>query len=288
VQEVHFARAQDDPAHYLRVSMWRSPEDWEEFQGGVAQQGFWAKVSEYLSEAPRFEFYDAIRSGSRTEVPTLSYPERRREVVEAVERLFRVGAVSHSGHANMSVRVGADRMLLTSNAVVRDLQQHELAVVGFDGRVDEGELESSTQEISVMHGALYQARPAIGAVVHTHSPHVAAFAVAGHALPCRYETLRRVGQVGDVPVVGWSPPGSDPLVGAIVEAVDRHPATTAVLLANHGLLAFAPTPAGAAMVVVALEEAAEAELSAATIGGSRAFPPGASGEAGPSPARIRR
>ena len=62
VQEVHFARAQDDPAHYLRVSMWRSPEDWEEFQGGVAQQGFWAKVSEYLSEAPRFEFYDAIRS----------------------------------------------------------------------------------------------------------------------------------------------------------------------------------------------------------------------------------
>ena len=41
------------------------------------------------------------------------------------------------------------------------------------------------------------------------------------------------------------------------------------------------------MVVVALEEAAEAELSAATIGGSRDFPPGAFGE-GPSPAQNRR
>ena len=218
--------------------------------------------------------------------PNLSYPEHRRAVVEAVERLFRVGAVSHSGHANMSVRVDDERMLLTSNAVVRDLQQHELAVVSFDGRVEDGELESSTQEIAVMHAALYQSRPAIGAAVHTHSPHVAAFAVAGRPLPCRYETLRRVGQVGEVPVVGWWPPGSNPLVGAIVEAVASHPGTTAVLLGNHGLLAFARTPAAAAMAVVALEEAAEAELSAATIGGARDFPPGAFGDVTHSPAQA--
>ena len=218
--------------------------------------------------------------------PILSYPEHRRAVVEAIERLFRVGAVSHSGHANMSVRVDSERMLLTSKAVVRGLQERELAVVSFDGRVEDGELEPSTQEIAVMHAALYQARQAIGAVVHTHSPHVVAFAVAGRPLPCRYETLRRVGQVGEVPVVGWWPPGSDPLVGAIVEAVGRHPGTTAVLLANHGLLAFAPTPAAAALGVVALEEAAEAELSAATIGGARDFPAAAFGEAAPSPARA--
>ncbi len=218
---------------------------------------------------------------------TLTYPEQRRAVLKAVEHLFRVGALSHSGHANMSMRVDDQRMLLTSNAVLRDLQEDELAVVSFDGRVEEGELEASTQEIAVMHTALYQARPATGAVVHTHSPHVAAFAVAGRPLPCRYETLRRVGQVGDVPVVPWSPPGSDPLVKAIVKAVVDRPDTTAVLLANHGLLAFAATPSGAAMGVIALEEAAEAELSATKIGGAQDFPPGALGGAEAPPTGIR-
>ena len=34
------------------------------------------------------------------------------------------------------------------------------------------------------HMAVYRARPDVGAVIHSHSPHASAFAVAGQAIPC--------------------------------------------------------------------------------------------------------
>ena len=52
------------------------------------------------------------------------------------------------------------------------------------------------------------------------------------------------------------------------------PATNAVLLANHGLLAFGAHPLAAAHLIIAVEDSAEAELAAARIGGVD-FPPGA-------------
>jgi L-ribulose-5-phosphate 4-epimerase len=45
-----------------------------------------------------------------------------------------------------------------------------------------------------------------------------------------------------------------------------------VLLANHGLLAFGPDPAGTADLVIAIEENAEAVMAATLLGGSAPFP----------------
>ncbi len=126
-----------------------------------------------------------------------------------------------------------------------------------------------------MHAAVYRARADVGAVVHTHSPNLTAFAVAHQPLPCRYEALLRRGQADEVPVVPWAPRGSELSTTGIVAALDRHPTTFAVLLANHGVLAFASSPSGAATVLVAFEEAAGAELRAAALGGGRDFPEGA-------------
>lgn len=60
VRDVHFARARDDPSHYIRVSVWRSLKDWDDHQGGSAQEAFWLKVHQYLNGAPQFEFYDPV------------------------------------------------------------------------------------------------------------------------------------------------------------------------------------------------------------------------------------
>ena len=73
----------------------------------------------------------------------------------------------------------------------------------------------------------------------------------------------------------------------IAAAIDEHPSTSAVLLANHGLLAFAADPMAAARLVVAIEEAAEAELAAAAIGGAVDFPDGALDAVRASTARVR-
>jgi L-fuculose-phosphate aldolase len=62
----------------------------------------------------------------------------------------------------------------------------------------------------------------------------------------------------------------------------------AVLLGNHGVLAFGPDPAGARALLVVLEEAARGELAAAGLGGSREFPEGALEEVRRSMAKARQ
>lgn len=205
----------------------------------------------------------------------LNHAEARRAVVDACATLVRSGVMSHSGHGNFSARVDASRMLLTPAGMSTPPAAEDLAVVGLDGMVEQGQILASVGEIVGMHTAIYRARPEVGAVVHTHSPALCAFALAHAPLPCHYEALLRHGQAVDVPVVAWAPRGSAASIRGIADALAAVPGTHAVLLANHGPLVFGPTPANAAALVVALEEAAGAELAAAALGGARPFPPGA-------------
>lgn len=196
-------------------------------------------------------------------------------VVAATRHLFTAGVMSHAGHANLSVRSGSDRFTLTATGMVRELRAGQVATVNLDGEVLEGELAPENAEIVAMHTVIYRARPDVGGIIHTHSPAATAFALANRELPCRAEPLLRFGQAESVPVTPWGPRGSDVSVRGIGAALAQQPTTSAVLLANHGLLAFGADPMATARLVVAIEEAAEAELAAQAIGGAVDFPPGA-------------
>lgn len=205
----------------------------------------------------------------------LSATESRHRLAEACVALTRSGVLSASGHGNFSARVDDGRMVLTGRGMSSATDPGQLALVRLDGVVEEGHVAASVAEIVAMHAVIYRERPDAGAVVHTHSPSVTAFALAHVPLPCRYEAMIRLGQTCAVPVAAWGPRGSQASLDAIARALAGVPGTRAVLLANHGLLAFGPDPAGAAALVVALEEAAGAELAAARLGGAQDFPPGA-------------
>jgi L-ribulose-5-phosphate 4-epimerase len=75
-----------------------------------------------------------------------------------------------------------------------------------------------------------------------------------------------------VPVVPWGPRGSEVSVRGIAQTLAERPTTNAVLLANHGVLAFGSDPIATARLIIAMEEAAEAELAAAALGGAVDFP----------------
>lgn len=107
-----------------------------------------------------------------------------------------------------------------------------------------------------------------------------------HPLPYRYEPLLRFGQVCTVPVVPWAPRGSERAVAGIVEVIGRTPGARAVPLANHGALAFSDSVAGSADLIVALEEAAAAEIAGQALGGTRDLPPQALDEVQRSMARA--
>ncbi len=211
----------------------------------------------------------------------------RSALVRSAASLFSGGVMSHSGHANLSARLDGDRLLLTTGGTMRELTEEGLAVVGLDGSVLEGKLDPTNREIVDMHLIVYRLRPEVGAVIHTHSPHLLAFALANCELPCRYEALLRFGQATPVPVVPWAPRGSERSVDGIEEALRQSPDTWAVLLGNHGVLTFGRGPAEATGLVSALEEAAEAEIRARALGGARDLPEGALAAVRASMARAR-
>lgn len=196
----------------------------------------------------------------------------RHELMEGADLLVTAGVMSHTGHINASVRVDGERMLLTPTGLAGELRAETLAVVRHDGHVEEGTISASTSEIIGMHVAVYRARDGVMSVIHTHSPHLTAFALAHRPLPCRYEALLRHGQTGAVPVVPWAPRGSEASTRGIGEALASHPGSAAVLLANHGVLVGGPSAAAAAKLLVVLEEAAAAELRAVSLGGARDLP----------------
>src|SRR5918911_1646086 len=187
---------------------------------------------------------------------TLTHTSLREQLVQAAHLLFRAGVMSHSGHGNMSARLpGTEQMLLTSGGTIDSLKPEQLTLVTFDGETVEGTLSPVTREIVGMHSCVYRTRANVGAVIHTHSPHVTSFALAHEPLPCAYEALLRFGVTSDIPVAAWGPRGSQESVNNIVRQLELEPTIPAVLLANHGLLAFGSDPLAAAILIVAMEEA---------------------------------
>lgn len=127
-------------------------------------------------------------------------------------------------------------------------------------------------EIVEMHTAVYRAQESVGGIIHCHAPYATVFALAHQEIPVAYEPLLRFGLTEAIPVVPWAPRGSEESVQGIVSIVKNHPGLAAVLLANHGVLAFTSSPNEAAQLLATLDEAAELVLNARALGGEKPLP----------------
>jgi L-fuculose-phosphate aldolase len=70
----------------------------------------------------------------------------------------------------------------------RDLVPDDLAVFRLDGTVAEGDLVGNSTGVVALHTQGYRARLQVGAVIHTHSPGLLAFAPAANR--CQPSTSR--------------------------------------------------------------------------------------------------
>jgi L-fuculose-phosphate aldolase len=193
------------------------------------------------------------------------------QVVDIARRVVASGAISANGHGNVSVRVAAaDEMYFTAGPSLRDHPVAAVVRVALDGTLLEGELPPIQGAVVAMHTAMYADRPEVGCVLHTHSPYATAYAVAKRPIGCWVEALAMFGLPSGVPVAGYGPRGSDQAVANIRAAVI--PDVPAVLLANHGVLVFHRTPELAILVGGVVEEAAQAGINAAAIGGPVEIP----------------
>ena len=188
------------------------------------------------------------------------------QVVETAAQIVASGAISGNGHGNVSLRAaGADEMYYTAASSLKGLRPDGVVRVGLDGTVREGALPPIQAAVVAMHTALYDERQDIGCVVHTHSPYATAYATARRGIDCWIEALAMFGLAEGVPLADYGPRGSEQAVANIRKAL--RPGVPAVLLANHGVLVFHRTPELAVMVGGIVEEAAQAGINSAALGG---------------------
>jgi L-ribulose-5-phosphate 4-epimerase len=205
---------------------------------------------------------------------TLNHAPLRQAVIDSASFLVRIGAVSMSHHGNFSVRVpNTDTILLTATSSFDNLKPENLALLDLDGRLVEGEINPTNAEIVHMHAIVYKERPETGAVVHTHSTYATSFALASRALGCSYEALVRQDMTDGIPLAKYGPRGSAESVANIASALSGAKKTKAVLLENHGVLAFGADPAAAARANLIVEEAAQMAIFAEVLGGAKPIPP---------------
>ncbi|MBP7564390.1 MAG: class II aldolase/adducin family protein [Burkholderiaceae bacterium] len=193
----------------------------------------------------------------------------RAQVLHQVGLLHERGALQ-GGAANIAVRLeDADgHVLITARGLPRDLGPEDFGVVTFDGEFVAGRLGKGIRSVIGMH-LLALSRPGTRMSIHSHSPYATAFAVAHRPIPPHYEPLYNRGQRVEIPVTRFGERDNGDLVAQIGALLAEHPDTRAVLLANHGVLAFHESVAQAADLLASINDAAAVFIHAQALGGAQ-------------------
>lgn len=200
--------------------------------------------------------------------------ELRSEVCRYAKKMAEAGWVSGSS-GNLSRRVPdeADRYVITPTSVEYGIMAPEQVVV-VNGEGDAViEVDNAPSWELPAHVAVYQARPEVMVVMHTHAVYSSILSVLRLPLPpIMEEMVPYLG--GEVQVCEYGASGSEELAANIVKALgDR----AAVLVANHGNLIAAKNMAKAFVAGALVERAAQVyiaslKLSALNFGKVHAIP----------------
>ncbi len=156
---------------------------------------------------------------------------KRGAVVRLGKRMLASGLTTGTG-GNLS---WCDRkrglIAVSASGVAYDaMAAADVAVVDMEGNRVEGRLKPSSE--LPFHLAIYQSRPEVAAVVHTHSVYATTLACLHWELPAVHYLVGFAGP--KVPLAPYATYGTDALASSVVEAMG---AANAVLLANHGMIA---------------------------------------------------
>jgi L-fuculose-phosphate aldolase len=160
-----------------------------------------------------------------------------RESLVAFGRRLAGDGLAEGMAGNLSARSGDVVAITPSGVPYADIGPADICLVRLaDGTAVDGQRPSTE---TPMHLAVYRATDA-GAIVHTHSPFAVAVSAVLDELPAVHYAMADLG--GPVRVAPYARFGTQRLVDAAVAGLAGR---TAVILANHGCLAYGSTLAQA-------------------------------------------
>jgi L-fuculose-phosphate aldolase len=184
----------------------------------------------------------------------------RADIVEVGRRMYARGYTA-SNDGNISVRLGAERLLMTPKSVCKGFMTPDMmCITDLEGRKLQGDRDPSSEML--MHLEVYRQRPDVQAVVHAHPPIATGFAVAG--IPLNRAVLAEVlTTLGSIPIAEYATPSTKELPEAVRKYVKAH---DGMLLANHGALTLGADLFSAYYKMETIEHFAKISLVARLLG----------------------
>lgn len=182
----------------------------------------------------------------------------RDDMVEFVRQLEARG-YNQGTTGNISCRTPDGILITPTGCNAASLRPDGLVLLRPDGSVSGAGRPSSEWH---MHLAVLDAFPHVGAVIHTHADACVALSCLRRPIPAFHYMVASFGG-NDVPCADYATFGTAELAASAVRALQGR---KACLLANHGMLAIAPTLKGAFDLTAKLETLARQYLLACQAG----------------------
>lgn len=186
---------------------------------------------------------------------SISFVEKKNDFLKAAKRTYESGIQTGTG-GNLSVRLDDGRMLVKpSGFSYGECSEENLTITDLDGNLLDGSYKP-TQEC-VLHGNLYKKYPAIGGIVHTHSP----YAILVSLYYNRIETVTMHAELklkAPIPVADVTTQSvTKDELGKILVLFDENPNLQAFILKGHGIVAVGSTAVKAGQIAELVEETAQ-------------------------------
>ena len=163
--------------------------------------------------------------------------EIKKQICDIGKRIYDQGMVA-SNDGNISVKLNDHEFLCTPTGVSKGFMTPDfICKIDADGKVIQANPGFRPSCEIKMHMRVYKNRPDVNAVVHAHPPYATGFAIAG--IPLTQPIMpEAVISLGCVPIAEYGTPSTEEIPDAVEKYLQSY---DAVLLENHGALAFSDT-----------------------------------------------
>ena len=196
----------------------------------------------------------------------MSLQVAKQQVAEVARRMAELDLVSGTS-GNVSARLSDGLMAITPmGKSYEGMTADDIVVVDGDLNPVEGDLMPSSE--SLLHVAIYAARPDVGGIVHTHAVYSSAVAAAGLAIPPIVDEMV-VNLGGAVRVSEYAPPASETVAERVCDALGNR---DAALIRNHGAVAVGADPEAALKASILTERVAKIFVLSSILGSPTTLP----------------
>src|SRR5262249_19910230 len=185
----------------------------------------------------------------RQSCEAMTHLKLRREIIATALAMNEL-RINRGKSGNVSARVGDGFLVTPSGLAYEATKPQDIVALSLDGKARGRRAPSSEWRF---HRDIYAARPAVGGIVHAHSPSAATLACLGSGIPSfHYITAVSVGSA--IRCAPYATFGTQELSNHVLAALDSR---RACLLANHGMIAVGDSPRTALALAVEVEALAE-------------------------------